>query len=280
MINLLLTILCSTSIALILKYNDTKKGNALLLLSGNYFVASLISLVIFLINDNTTLSLESTLLGAFLGVVFLGSFFAFTQAVRIAGTAIATVSSRISLIVPVVLSIIIFNEKPGLIQFAGFVFVFVTLFLFYKSLSTVGVQQLNLKDYFYLLLVLFGVGAADFGMKIFEEWRPVDEKSFFLFVIFGSAFVYSMIIFFWQSSKFDVKSFARGNVLGIPNMLSSFFLIGALGQLSAIFVYPVTNIGIIILTAIGAFLFWREKLNKYGLAALAAGIISIILLSN
>jgi len=92
MINLLLTILCSTSIALILKYNDTKKGNALLLLSGNYFVASLISLVIFIINDDTTLSLESTLLGAFLGVVFLGSFIAITQAVRIAGTAIATVS--------------------------------------------------------------------------------------------------------------------------------------------------------------------------------------------
>ncbi len=280
MINLLLTILCSTSIALILKYNDTKKGNSLLLLAGNYFVASIISLVVFYLNDNAAYSTESFLFGIFLGILFLGAFFAFTQAVKLSGTAIATISSRISLIVPVGLSIFLFDEKPSVLQYLGFIFVAVTLYLFYLSLSKSDGSTLRIKNYFYLLLVLVGVGSADFGMKIFEQWRPVEEKSFFLFVIFGCAFVYSMIIFFIRSDKFEFDTFLRGNILGVPNMLSSFFLIGALTQLNAIFVYPVTNVGIIIFTAIGAFLIWKEKLNKFGLVALVAGVISIILLSN
>jgi hypothetical protein len=42
MTDLLLTILCSTSIALILKQNDTRQGHPVLLLSGNYFIAAVI----------------------------------------------------------------------------------------------------------------------------------------------------------------------------------------------------------------------------------------------
>jgi len=46
---LLLTILCSTSIALILKYSDIKKEEPIILLAGNYLVATVISLIILLI---------------------------------------------------------------------------------------------------------------------------------------------------------------------------------------------------------------------------------------
>ena len=67
-------------------------------------------------------------------------------------------------------------------------------------------------------------------------------------------------------------------MVGVPNMFSSFFLISALTQLPAIMVYPVTNIGIIILTTILANIFWKERLNKYGLLSLLAGIAAIVLL--
>ena len=67
--------------------------------------------------------------------------------------------------------------------------------------------------------------------------------------------------------------------MGVPNNFSTFFLLGALTQLQAIIVYPVTNIGIIVLTTLGAAIIWKERLNIFGKWALIVGIIAIFLLS-
>ncbi len=112
MLPLLLTILCSTSIALILKHSDTKQGNPIVLLAGNYLTASVIGLILMLLKDSSH-SFETLIFGALLGFLFVASFFAFAKAVAIAGTALATISSRLSVIIPIIFSIIIFDEQPS-----------------------------------------------------------------------------------------------------------------------------------------------------------------------
>ncbi len=71
---LLLTILCSTSIALILKYSDTKKGEPIVLLAGNYLVALLIGLILLILNDTKIFSVETLIFGAGLGLLFVFHF--------------------------------------------------------------------------------------------------------------------------------------------------------------------------------------------------------------
>ena len=78
--------------------------------------------------------------------------------------------------------------------------------------------------------------------------------------------------------KIDSAVVTRGFILGIPNVFSSFFLLAALAQLAGIIVYPVTNIGIIILTSLLAMMIWKEQLNNYGVMALAMGLGAIVLL--
>ena len=108
---LLLTILCSTSIALILKYSDTKKGEPIVLLAGNYLVASIISFdCLFCLEKMLNFSFQTLFFGLGLGLLFVLSFFAFAKSVSYAGTGLATTSSRLSVIIPILLSIIIYNE--------------------------------------------------------------------------------------------------------------------------------------------------------------------------
>jgi len=277
MIFVFLAVLCSTSIALLLKYNATKKGDPLVLLAGNYLVAAVISLILFLIDETASVSINATIFSIILGLLFVGAFFSFAKAVSVSGTALATVSSRLSVIVPIILSILIYSEIPGLIRYIGFGFTFITIFLFYLSVKN-GENSEGSKHLLYLILVLLGVGIADFGMKIFEMSYSENDKSFFLFSLFFSAFVYSFIFIKIRKIKFDKKTFTTGAVVGIPNMFSSFFLISALTQLPAIMVYPVTNIGIIILTTILANIIWHERLNKFGILSLFAGMAAIIFL--
>jgi len=276
---LILTILCSTSIGLILKSNHSQKGTPIILLAGNYFMATIISIVFLFYNSSFIWSIETLVFGAFLGVFFLISFFAFAKAVNAAGAALASVSSRLSVIIPIILSILFFNEIPDKWKISGFIFTFFTIALFYFSLKKQSGSHLKFSDYFYLFAVLAGIGINDFSMKVFQYWRPADEKAFFLFSIFTFSFIYSLIFIFIKKVKFEKQTAFRGVVLGIPNIFSSFFLLGALEKLPAIMVYPVTNIGIILLTALGAVLIFKERINTFGKLALLSGIIAIILLT-
>jgi len=278
MIALLLTILCSSSIALILKYNDEHDGNPLLLLAGNYFIAAIISFGFVLADDGATLSLETVIFGTLLAFLFVASFFAFAKAVSAAGTALATVSSRLSVIVPLLFSIVIYHEEPSVYQFVGIIIALITILLFYFSLKKDTTRKLHFMDYFYLLAVLIGIGLNDFAMKVFQQWRPLGEKPYFIFIIFSAATIYTFVVILFKKVPINKVVLIRGGILGVPNMFSTFFILLALAQLPAIVVYPMTNIGIILLTTLGAALLWQEKLNSYGKWALISGIIAIVFL--
>jgi drug/metabolite transporter (DMT)-like permease len=267
-----------SSIALILKYNDERRGNPLLLLAGNYFIAALISFGFVITNQNAIISFETFIFAVLLAILFVASFFAFAKAVSAAGTALATVSSRLSVIVPLLLSIVIYHEEPSTYQLAGIGIALITIFLFYFSLKKGNSRQLHLMDYFYLLAVLIGIGLNDFAMKVFQQWRPLVEKPYFILIIFSAATVYTFVVIFIKKVPLDRIVLIRGGILGVPNMFSTFFILLALAQLPAIVVYPMTNIGIILITTLGAAIIWKEKLNMYGKWALISGIIAIIFL--
>lgn len=276
---LFLTILCSTSIALILKQNDSRDGEPVVLLSGNYFVAALIGGLFLISEEVIYFSYQTLFFGLFLGFLFVISFFAFARAVRAAGTAMATVSSRLSVFVPVFLSILFFREMPSIWQILGFLFTGITIILFYFSLRNHREKRLGWPDYLYLIGVLAGIGINDFCMKVFHHWRGEKEKPLFLFIIFLSAFLYTLSFVLIKRIQSDHGTKMLGGLLGIPNIFSSYFILSALAVLPGIIVYPVTNIGIILLTSFAAFLIWKEPVNKLGRWSLLTGIVSIVLLT-
>lgn len=279
MIPLILTIACSTSIALILKYSSVNKGNSILLIASNYFVASIIGFVLFLIEPSAKFSFSSLLFGAVIGTVFVSSFFAFSKSIDVAGTALSTLSSRISLIIPVALSIILYSEVPTLYNLLGFGFAGITIYLFYLSLRHDKTRSISFKDFLYLSGLMIGIGIGDFSMKIFQQTHPIVEKQFFIFSIFFFAFIYCIIIIFVKKIPLKRHTILSGSVLGIPNVLSSVFLIAALETIPGILVYPLINIGVILLTALLAFLIWQERIDRLGLLSLFTGLIAIVLLT-
>ncbi len=279
MIYLLLAILCSTSITLFFKWNDELKASVLYLLLGNYVVASGLGLFFYFRQTSDVTSVQSFLFGLAVGAVFVGAYFIYNMAVKFADASLATVSSRLSVAIPVILSILVFNEKPGFVQVVGLLFVLATLIFFYFSLSGHKHRQFHLIDFFYLFLLWLGIGLGDFSMKVFQTWRPVAEKPFFLTVIYSSAFFYTLVAIWWQRQDFDGKAFLLGMALGVPNMFSTYFLLSALNHLPAVVVYPVVNLGIILLTLILVYLIWKERLNTMGVMALISGAVAIVLLN-
>lgn len=275
---LILAMLCSSSLALILKHGRVKNSNTVLLINGNYATASLFSLAFILYRQEFNYSLEMILFGAGLGILFAGTFVIYSKAISLAGTALATVSARLSVLIPVLFSIIFFEESPNIQMLLGFGLALFTLYLFYLSLKNHGTVEGRKGKYIYLISLLVGIGLVDFSMKIFEQNFPITEKGIFVFTIFFSAFIYTAIYLLVKKIKFDKSTFNLGLVLGVPNVLAIHFLLAALSLLPAIIVFPIQNIGVIVITAVAAYLFWKEQINLYGKIAIAFGIAAIILL--
>ena len=278
MIFLILTIICSTSLALILKYGSVKKSNIILLINGNYFTASVFALGFIIYQGGFHFSLNAILFSMFLGVLFAETFVIYSKAISFAGTALATVSARLSIIIPVLFSIILYGEKPNIKMILGFILVLLTLYLFYLSLKNHGNIANSARKYLYLFLLLVGIGAVDFSMKVFEQNFDKSEKATFVFQIFFFAFVYTLMRILLGKIKFDKETYLIGLFLGFPNVLTIHFLLAALSALPAIVVFPIQNIGVIVLTAVAAYTIWKEEINFYGKIALTVGIAAIILL--
>lgn len=279
MIDLALTILCSTSIAIILKLNSNFKGNSILLLAGNYFSAAVVGLILLFTDQNSTSSVNLIPLGFFLSILFVGSIFAFSKSVFLSGAALSTVSSRLSVFVPTILSMFFYRELPNNYQIIGLVLTLLTVLLFYFSISNGNFKEGNKSKFIYLISVLFGIGIADFFMKVFQEnWLSTD-KPFFLFWIFFFSFLITFSISVKQRIKLEKKTIWLGLIMGIPNIFSSYFLIEALKNYKAVFVYPFVNVSIIVFTAIIVKLFWKEYWNPYSKIALLTGLASILFLS-
>jgi drug/metabolite transporter (DMT)-like permease len=181
-------------------------------------------------------------------------------------------------LIPVLASIILYGEKPNLQILIGFALVLVTIYFFYLSLKNHGNSSESTAKYFYLFLLLVGIGFIDLSMKMFERNFLIDEKGTFVFQIFSFAFLYTLIRILIGKIKFDKETYKIGLILGFPNVLAIHFLLASLSQVPAIVVFPVLNIGVIVLTAFAAYLFWKEKINLYGKIALTIGIAAILLL--
>ena len=82
-------------------------------------------------------------------------------------------------------------------------------------------------------------------------------------------------------SKFEKKSIIAGITLGIPNFASIYYLMKTLGDgWEGSVVFPVINVGIIIFAAMGAIVFFKEKLSMYNWIGVFLAIISIIIISQ
>ena len=282
MIFLILTVACSSALALILKDNHVRLGNTAVLLVGNYLTASLLGLVFLAASTSRTFSVGTLLMGAALGVTFVGTFFVFAKAVGAAGAALSTVSSRLSLAIPVAVSAVLFREQLTQPLAWGFALTFFTLVFFYLSMRADAAGNHRPGAYLYLVLLFVGIGVNDLGMKLFEEWRPATDRPFFLVCIFAFSLLYSAAVLVWKSASWGLPirsgAFRRGLVLGVPNILGTFFLLSALARMKAVQVYPIVNIGVILVTATAAALLWRERLNRFGAVALVAGAAAIVLM--
>ena len=259
MLDLILAICSSVAISLIMRLSSDKVNNNVSMLSMNYLTCMLLGA--FFSGAGNLVPRDPELpwvvaVGAFNGALYLAGFIAFQTSVRKNGMVLSALFMKLGLLVPMVLSVFLFREIPGGAQILGFVLALGAILLMnlQKDMALSG-SALG------LLSVLILGGSADAMSKVFEELGPGHLSQQFLMYTFLSAFLLSLAVVCFKKQIFGKWEIFFGVLIGIPNFFSAKFLLGALGWLDAVIVYPTYSVAsLLVITLAGVFLF-REKLS-------------------
>ena len=279
---LFLAILSSSLIAMILKFSESRNLNRYAVTSSNYVAAFTISLIMSVkeINPENKEGISSVLaLGIFAGVLYFLGFIFIQKSIKENGVGITGAVSKIGIILPVVLSMILWKEIPNYMQSIGVI----------VSISAIILININsddiksLKNFNNTIIFLFLVaGFAEFTTKLFERLCVMEYKPLYLFTIFFTAFWISIYFTFttWKKGRKITKTdIVTGLIVGIPNMLTSFFLIESFRYYKASVAFPIYSSGTIVLINIGGIFLFKEKLSRKNAFAVGMIIIAIILMN-
>ncbi|MEA1883540.1 MAG: EamA family transporter [Thermotogota bacterium] len=273
---LILAILCSSSIALIFKFSETSNMNRFLVTTSNYLIAFTTSLILIFV-EGTPWSFFSFWLGSLAGVFFFLSFYLYQRSVRESGASLSGAFGKMGILIPMILSVIIWNEMPALIQWIG-------IGLALLSIILVNLPSKREKKTFHIDLIFLFVfgGMAEFFNKIFQKYAvQSSDKNVFLFFVFFSAFIISLSFSLLKRNrkKFKIKDFLTGLAVGVPNLFSSFFLIMSLDYIKTAVVFPIYSAGSIMLITLASTIFFGEKLKVKEKLSIVVTIIALILVN-
>ncbi len=279
MIWLLPAALCSISIAAILKINERRGGDRLLLAGANYLFASVLSFLIlrggFDIPSTGTLTL-----GAATGIIYVLGFLLLMAGIARGPLAVAVTVMRLSVAVPVVIAIFFWDEVPGPYQWAGLMSGALAIVLFGLGIKVQGGDRHRGAGFWLLMLTMFAVmGTGDVLLKAFGKLSPDSERLVFTFLLFTSAAVFTWLVVLFRCVKFDRSTFLLGLLLGVPNLFSTVFTMLALRGVQASIAFPFINLTVIFGSTILALIAWKEKLGPVATAGLVAAALALILLS-
>lgn len=282
MVNLILTIVCTTLIGVILKVAEKSVTERLTMLLANYVVATVVSGSIWLQNGSGfSLSSAAWTLAPIGGFIFAFNFFLYTVAIKRRGVALPASLMRLSAIVPIAASIVLFSEAPSGIQTIGMLGALVAAVMMSLGIRGGDLIAGLLKTSAVILVaeslaLLFCFGLADLTMKLFEQLGIPDEKPLFLAMLFGFAGLSILVACLARKVKPRWHDVVWGAILGVPNLFSSYFLIGALRDLPSVVVFPSVAAGSVMLIVLIAWLAFREEMGKLGVAGVALSVVSLI----
>ena len=276
MLFLALTIISSVLTSVVLKINEGRGGNRGVVAGMNYVVAMALALVM---SGTEKLAIGSGwgMAGLAMGIGFVAGFILLMRGLKEIGLAIPTSAARLSMLIPVTGSILLFDERPSVPQIAGIVAgvaAFILLGLAQRRRDTAA--RLDLGAIGLLVSIFAIVGTTDFGMKI-AKTNGVDGDALTVY-IFAAASATCWIWVALKRVRVTGHDLITGALLGIPNYFSVYFLLLALGRLNASIVFPSVSAGAVVLVTIVAVIFWKEHPNRTAWMGIALAAIAVALL--
>jgi len=277
MLYLLLAIVSSAMVSIIMRLSSEKVSGNVGMLAVNYLMCLAVAWAYagwdgFLPHGHGVPA--AVLMGSVNGFFYLAGFLLLQTGVKKYGVVLSSVFMKLGLLVPIVVSVVAFGEKPALLQVLGFCLAVAAIVLInYREDGT------EMRFRAGLLLLLLAGGSGDAMSKVFEEVGDPALSEQFLLYTFAAALVLCAALMLRRKQRPGKWEVLFGLLIGIPNYFSARFLLRSLESLPAVIAYPTFSVGtILVITATGLGLF-RERLSRRQWLAVAIILLALVLLN-
>ncbi len=285
MIYLILSVCCSSYIFVVFKLFERFKVQTVFAIIVNYWVAATVGYLLYEGEKSLTeIPEKSWFIGSLaLGLLFILVFNLMARTSQKIGVSAASVATKMSLAIPVLFGLFLYNEKLSLLKVIGVVLALIAVYF-----ASVKEKTTLLKKGFLLLpiLVFIGSGCIDAALKFFEETHiKQGESPLFSSVVFASAgcigILFVIVSSFKNPLKVNFKNILAGIALGIPNYFSIYFLIKALRHpdLNSASIFTINNVAIVMLSTLLGILLFKEQISLKNWGGIALAVISIFLVA-
>lgn len=224
-----------------------------------------------------------------MGIMFVSIFNLMGFTTQKLGVAVSSVANKLSLVIPFLFSIYLYNEQATFLKIIGILIALVAVVLTClpssKGLEPSG-KKFEFSNFLFPLVLFISSGLLDTLIKFVEQTELNDtNKNVYLITSFGVAAVLGLLgllfLLLTGRAKFDKRSLLAGVLIGVPNYFSIWCLVRVLkdyqGNSSTIF--PVNNMGIVLFSTLAAWVLFKEKLTRLNWVGVLLSIAAIALIA-
>ncbi|MDR2084024.1 MAG: EamA family transporter [Bacteroidales bacterium] len=284
---LIIAILTATAILLAFKIAGKFNANNLHIVTINYFVAACLGMIISINQGSSINYFNYDWFGwsILYGVFFILGFLLFGYSTQKSGISATAISSRVSVIIPVIFGFFLFKEAINNYIIIGIIVAILALILINlpagnaKALKNTGTKVNMIM--FVPILLFFVIGINDTIIKIAQHYliKNNDYSEFISSGFFFSSLTGVVIMLIKKNWKVKLSSIIIGFILGIINYINFRSLIIGLGEMPVTVFMPVYNIGVVVLSLLIGIIAFKEKVSPTNIIGIVLAILAIILLT-
>lgn len=292
MIFVIFAILCSASLNFLFKYSEKQQSNRLAVSFFSFLGSTTFSLVLLksetfaMFRDEMSSSISgqitfltpsfyALLLGLINGFLYFGAFYVLQLSTSKNGSAMTATFNKLGVMVPAVLSVLVFHEVPKLIQIAGVIIASIAILMVYLKKEENSIITLRIA----LIGTFLLGGLADFTSKIFQVHGSAQFENLYLFFTFFFSLIITGLFMLIKDRRIKRLDVIVGLVSGIPSQLISLFLLRSLSSLPGFVVFPLYSVGVILVVNLVNLLFFKERLTRRQSLAIGAIVVAVVLLN-
>jgi len=221
-----------------------------------------------------------------MGAVFISLFNVIGVTAQRISVAVASVANKLSLVIPFIFSIYLYNEQAGWLKISGIIIALLAVVLTCLPSNKEQVHS-NRKLLYILPVVLFiGSGLLDTMIKYVEHsFLEPENVNEYLITAFSMAAAIGLVtlsvLLICGKQQLNWKPVAMGAAIGIPNYFSIWCLMRVLKNFpnNSSAIIPINNMGIVLFSAVMAWIMFKEKLSFINWIGILLSLAAIALIA-
>ncbi len=277
---LILTIVSHSFVMFAMRFTEVNSGNRYAATVFTYVTGAIIT---FFMVDTSAQSNPDVdffftfLMAAYNGVCMTMGMIICRISMGVNGTPISTTFNRLGVLIPTVSSILVFGERPQIVQFIGIAIAVIAIIYINSGKDSKSSNHIKSIK---LLIALFIVGGLiDLNTKIYDTCGSQELKGCYQFITFIFCIIVSFAVMMAKNRNFSLKDAVVGGVTGIPNTFILYFSIKAVESLPAYIVFPAYSAGVILVVNMVNYVLFKEKLSKEEKIATVMVAVALILIN-